>query len=109
MIMRSTSRLRLLSAVQCVLVLHKRHWLAGNMRACVCLVQMGAQLENLVAAGGGLVEGTVQRVTYRSDDTGYSVLQVAIMALCRFSCTVWLLHTSTSTCKQSSTSFDLRV
>ena len=46
----------------------------------MCLVQMGAQLENLVAAGGGLVEGTVQRVTYRSDETGYSVLQVAILA-----------------------------
>ena len=48
--------------------------------------QMGAQLENLVAAGGGLVEGTVQRVTYRSDDTGYSVLQVASLSARRLSC-----------------------
>ena len=51
------------------------------------LLQMGAQLENLVAAGGGLVEGTVQRVTYRSDETGYSVLQVAFLTSCGFSCT----------------------
>ncbi len=47
---------------------------------------MGAQLENLVAAGGGLVEGTVQRVTYRSDDNGYSVLQVASHPPRRLSC-----------------------
>ncbi|KAK9822626.1 hypothetical protein WJX81_000268 [Elliptochloris bilobata] len=40
--------------------------------------RMGAQLESLVAAGGGLVEGSVQRVTFRSDDTGYSVLQVKV-------------------------------
>ena len=41
-------------------------------------VQVGAQLESLVQAGGGLVEGTVQRVTFRADDTGYSVLQVKV-------------------------------
>ncbi len=40
--------------------------------------QVGAQLESLVQAGGGLVEGTVQRVTFRADDTGYTVLQVKV-------------------------------
>jgi len=37
--------------------------------------QVGAQLESLVQAGGGLVEGSVQRVTFRADDTGYTVVQ----------------------------------
>jgi len=40
--------------------------------------QVGAQQESLVQAGGGLVEGSVQRVTFRADDTGYTVLQVKV-------------------------------
>ena len=74
----------------------------------MCLVQMGAQLENLVAAGGGLVEGTVQRVTYRSDDTGYSVLQVAISTPCRFCCTSGCCSNAPLFCKQSPRSLEMR-